>query len=51
MADTRLAGIGMTSARTRDRLVQRLREPAPQQQIASEPAASSSTEDTGMAKE
>ena len=26
MADTRLAGIGMTSARTRDRLVQRLRE-------------------------
>jgi protein-L-isoaspartate(D-aspartate) O-methyltransferase len=26
MADVRLAGIGMTSARTRDRLVQRLRE-------------------------
>jgi len=26
MTDTRLAGIGMTSARTRDRLVQRLRE-------------------------
>jgi protein-L-isoaspartate(D-aspartate) O-methyltransferase len=26
MADTRMAGIGMTSARTRDRLVQRLRE-------------------------
>ena len=26
MADTRLSGIGMTSARTRDRLVQRLRE-------------------------
>jgi protein-L-isoaspartate(D-aspartate) O-methyltransferase len=26
MADTRLAGIGMTSARTRDRLVQRLRD-------------------------
>ncbi len=26
MSDTRLAGIGMTSARTRDRLVQRLRE-------------------------
>src|SRR5262252_1544802 len=26
MADLRLAGIGMTSARTRDRLVQRLRE-------------------------
>jgi protein-L-isoaspartate(D-aspartate) O-methyltransferase len=26
MADTRFAGIGMTSARTRDRLVQRLRE-------------------------
>src|ERR1700689_4213402 len=27
MADVRMAGIGMTSARTRDRLVQRLREP------------------------
>ncbi|MGN6453269.1 MAG: protein-L-isoaspartate(D-aspartate) O-methyltransferase, partial [Steroidobacteraceae bacterium] len=26
MADLRLEGIGMTSARTRDRLVQRLRE-------------------------
>src|SRR5450755_535194 len=26
MADVRMAGIGMTSARTRDRLVQRLRE-------------------------
>lgn len=26
MADVRLTGIGMTSARTRDRLVQRLRE-------------------------
>ena len=26
MADLRLSGIGMTSARTRDRLVQRLRE-------------------------
>ncbi|MBP7615304.1 MAG: hypothetical protein KA756_06595, partial [Steroidobacteraceae bacterium] len=26
VADVRLAGIGMTSARTRDRLVQRLRE-------------------------
>lgn len=26
MADTRMSGIGMTSARTRDRLVQRLRE-------------------------
>ena len=26
MADMRLAGIGMTTARTRDRLVQRLRE-------------------------
>ncbi len=32
MSDTRIAGIGMTSARTRDRLVQRLRE----QGIASE---------------
>jgi protein-L-isoaspartate(D-aspartate) O-methyltransferase len=26
MSDARIAGIGMTSARTRDRLVQRLRE-------------------------
>ena len=26
MVDVRLAGIGMTSARTRDRLVQRLRD-------------------------